>query len=258
MARSAVMMPTAKISRVLVAVDFDEASASALSLAGALAAAGDAELTVFHSAPYEVPAYFTPAQIEALEREREESRTAIARELREFAGRHVERAVRVLVGEGPPPDAVLRLAPAFDLVAVGTHRRHGPTRWWLGSVAEAIVRHAPRPILVVPAGATVPATGRAPTILAAGDRASGDAWAEMFRVAFGGSVSRAPDFPHCAPGQVQNADLIVLSMSADDSHAGLGAIVHVLKECVHPVLFVPAADALAKRTAGAQPDVRLT
>jgi hypothetical protein len=37
----------------------------------------------------------------------------------------------VMVGEGPTQDALVRLAPAFDLIAVGTCRRHGPQRWWL-------------------------------------------------------------------------------------------------------------------------------
>jgi hypothetical protein len=73
-----------------------------------------------------------------------------------------------VVGEGPPPDAMLRIVSGFDLIAVGTHRRHGPQRWWLGSVAEAIVQHSPRPVLVVPTGVSVPDTRRPPTILVAG------------------------------------------------------------------------------------------
>ena len=244
------MMPAAKISHVLVAVDFDEAAASVLSLAGALAAAGDAELTVFHSSTYDAPAYFTTAQIEALEREREQSRAAISDDLRELAGRYTNRAVRVLVGEGPPQDAILRLAPSFDLIAVGTHRRHGPMRWWLGSVAEAIVRHSPRPTLVVPAGAAVPAAQPALAILAAGaDCAACDAWAEVLRAAFGGSISRLPDLLHCAPDGVRNADLIVLSVPSAETHASLNAIVRVLKECVHPVLFVPSVDVVARESA---------
>jgi len=44
------MSPVTKISRVLVGVDFDDASASALKMAGVLASAWDAEITVFHAA----------------------------------------------------------------------------------------------------------------------------------------------------------------------------------------------------------------
>ena len=53
------MSPVAKISHVLVGVDFDEASASALKIAGMLASTWDADITVFHSATPEAPAYFT-------------------------------------------------------------------------------------------------------------------------------------------------------------------------------------------------------
>ena len=68
------MSPGMKISRVLVGVDFDDASASALKMAGVLASAWDAEITVVHAAALELPAYFTGAQIVALQAEREKSR----------------------------------------------------------------------------------------------------------------------------------------------------------------------------------------
>ena len=242
------MSPVAKISRVLVGVDFDEASASALSLAGALAAAWDAEITLLHSATLEVPAYFTGAQIVAIEAERERSRAAVGARLRRFAEQHVPRAVQVVVEEGPPADVMLRMALSFDLIVVGTHRRHGARRWWLGSVAEAVVRRSPRPVLVVAARAIVPETRRPLTILAAaGDAAAADAWIEVLVSTFGGNVVRSPDICQCAPDRLQNTDLIVLSMPADsDTH--FGAIVQVLKECVHPVLFVPSSDGIVERS----------
>jgi hypothetical protein len=90
------MSPVAKISRVLVGVDVDEASAAALKMAGALASSWDADITVFHSTTPEAPAYFTTDQIEALEAEREQSRASTADQLRVFAEQHVGRAVHVL------------------------------------------------------------------------------------------------------------------------------------------------------------------
>ena len=86
------MSLVAKISRVLVGVDFDEASASALKMAGVLASTWDADITVFHSSTPEAPAYFTADQIEALEAEREQSRAGTADQLRVFAEQHVRRA----------------------------------------------------------------------------------------------------------------------------------------------------------------------
>jgi hypothetical protein len=43
------MSPVAKVSRVLAGVDFDEASVSALKMAGVLASTRDADMTVFHA-----------------------------------------------------------------------------------------------------------------------------------------------------------------------------------------------------------------
>jgi nucleotide-binding universal stress UspA family protein len=244
------MTAMAKISRVLVGVDFDDASASALNMAGTLAAAADVELTLFHTTRFEAPAYFTAPQIEAIEAERAQNRDDTADRLRAFAVQHTPRSVRVIVEDGPPQDAILRIADAFDLIVVGTHRRHGPRRWWLGSVAEAVVRHSPRPVLVVPAGAAVAGTRDAPTILAAGGNdATADAWVDALRTALGARVIRSPDIQKCAPDGVQNADLIVLSMPAETgTHAQFGAIVQVLKECVHPVLFVPCPAGIVERS----------
>ena len=242
------MTGVAKISRVLVAVDFDEASAAALKRAASLAAACGADVTVFHAAIDEAPAYFTTSQIGQLAAEREQRHAAVTDELRAFAERHAVGAVSVMVGEGPPQDALRRIAPAFDLIAVGTHRRHGAQRWWLGSVAEAIVRHSPRPVLVVPTGVSEADTGRPPTILVAGEDAAADAWADLLGTAFGGNVERSLDIQQCSPDRLQQVDLIVLSTPAGANHSRLRDIAHVLKECVHPVLFVPSLEGFAERS----------
>ena len=242
------MSPAAKISRVLVGVDFDEASASALKIAGVLASTWDADITVFHASTPDAPAYFTADQIEMLQAERKQSRASTAAHVRAVAEEQVQRAVHVVVEEGPPEDALLRMAAGFDLIVVGTHRRHGARRWWLGSVAEAVVRRSPRPVLVVPAGAGVPEAGRPVTILAAGgDVDAGDAWVDVLSGRFTSTVVRSPDIDQCAPDRLEHADLIVLSMPAD-SGSHFGAMVHVLKECVHPLLFVPSADETVERS----------
>jgi nucleotide-binding universal stress UspA family protein len=238
----------AKISRVLVGVDLDDASASALKMAGVLASTWDADITVFHASTPDAPAYFTADQIATLEAEREQSRAGTAAQVRVFAEEQVQRAVHVVVEEGPPGDALVRMAAGFDLIVVGTHRRHGARRWWLGSVAETVVRRSPRPVLVVPAGAGVPDARRSITILAVGgDVGDGDAWVDVLRSTFAGTVVRSPEISHCAPDLLENSDLIVLSMPVDnDTH--FGAIVQVLKECVHPVLFVPSRDGIVERS----------
>ena len=245
------MTTATPISRVLVGVDFDDASAAALRMAGVLAAAWNASLTVFHSSQDEAPAYFTAAQFEQLEAERAQSRAASADRLHRFAAPHLPAAFRVEVGEGPPQDALLRMASAFDLVVVGTHRRHGPRRWWLGSIAEAVVRGSTRPVLVVPDGAVLPERNQDAAVLAVRhEDADGlDAWVEAMRSGFSGTVVGSVHARQCAPDVVRSADVLVVSMpSASDARVQPGAIVEMLKECVHPVLFVPIGNGILERS----------
>lgn len=240
-------MSAAKISRVLVGVDFDDASASALKVTAVLASAWDAAITVFHASMPDAPAYFTADQIETLEAERNQSRAALVAQLHLFATQNVRPSVEVMVEEGQPADTLRRVAADFDLIVVGTHRRHGVPRWWLGSVAEAVVRRSGRAVLVVPAGAGV-FEARRPTILAAGvQSAASEAWLDLLKITFGGDVVRAPDIQQCAPERLEGIDLIVLSMpAAGDSQ--FGAITQVLKACVHPVLFIPATSGTVERS----------
>lgn len=57
---------------------------------------------------------------------------------------------RVVVAEGVS-DLVLAQAVSWgaDLIVIGTHRRHGVDRFFMGSDAEQILRRAPVPVLLV-------------------------------------------------------------------------------------------------------------
>ena len=54
---------------------------------------------------------------------------------------------------GVPANEIIRLASErqVDLIVVGTHGRAGAWRLLKGSVAEAVIRHAPCPVLTVKA-----------------------------------------------------------------------------------------------------------
>ena len=62
-----------------------------------------------------------------------------------------DEAVTTVVREGDPATEVVDYAEAVDadLVATGTRGRHGEHAFLLGSVAEAVVRRAPMPVLTV-------------------------------------------------------------------------------------------------------------
>lgn len=61
-----------------------------------------------------------------------------------------EQAVAFVVA-GSPPDEIVKAAKDWpaDLIVIGSHGRTGVQRALLGSVAEAVTRHAPCPVLVV-------------------------------------------------------------------------------------------------------------
>ena len=79
--------------------------------------------------------------------------SAAEEEMLALGARHLGRypvVVHVVVGEEAPAE-ILAAAKAADaqLIVVGSHGRKGISHVFLGSVAEAVVRHATIPVLVV-------------------------------------------------------------------------------------------------------------
>jgi nucleotide-binding universal stress UspA family protein len=242
------MSPT--VNRVLVAVDFDAPSGAAVAAAGVIAEAFGAVLRVAHAASIEMPPYFTGGQLEALQRQRRDTRGRLANDLLAFTAPSTHMPVEVIVEEGPAADTILRLAVDSDLLVVGTHRLRGTRRWWLGSVAEAVVRRASVPVLVVPADATAEGLRRGATLVAPGgaDAAAVDPWVRALEDVLQMTVETTP-IARCGGDRLRHADLVVVPLPVGGADGPeFHAIVEVLKDCVHPVLFVPAAGAAVARS----------
>jgi nucleotide-binding universal stress UspA family protein len=143
---------------VLVAVDFGEASASAVAVGGFIAGKCRASLRLLHAETIEAPPYFTSDQMDQLERQRQTLRGQAEQFLARFGQQHTTEPFSMVIVEPPPADAIIRTAATADLVVMGTHGRHGPKRWWLGSVAERVLRDLPRPLLIVRADVRQPAS----------------------------------------------------------------------------------------------------
>jgi len=81
-------------------------------------------------------------------RTQEALRTVVDKKLLEARSRPVNLFLHARIGN--PAKEIVDLAgeAEADLVVVGTHGRHGVSRWVLGSVAERVVRYAPCPVLV--------------------------------------------------------------------------------------------------------------
>jgi nucleotide-binding universal stress UspA family protein len=138
------------IRSILVAVDFGEASARAVAVGGAIAArCRDASLRLLHAESIEAPAYFTSEQIDDLERQRHTITSQAEQFLSRFGRQHTAVPFIATVDRRPPSEAIVAAAASADLVVMGTHGRHGLQRWWLGSVAERVLRETRTPLLVV-------------------------------------------------------------------------------------------------------------
>ena len=137
---------------ILVPVDFSAPSEAALTYAFKLAAASSAELHVCHIIP-------VPHVLDALyERgfEPQESVKLIEQKARQrnkvlvySAGDSLK--LHLHCSEGEARDGVLEWAGKLkaDLIVMGTHGRQGAERFFMGSVAEAVVRRASCPVLTL-------------------------------------------------------------------------------------------------------------
>jgi nucleotide-binding universal stress UspA family protein len=140
-------------TKILLATDGSPHSDEALKYARDLALRDDAQAIVAH-AFLPLPAYLgEPWREQAIEQNLVEGR----RVADQAAERLREAGVDVLVAvvEGPPADAILRVADVrqCDLIVMGS-RGHGElASLLLGSVTHRVLAHAHAPVMIVKAAA---------------------------------------------------------------------------------------------------------
>jgi nucleotide-binding universal stress UspA family protein len=227
---------------VLVGADFGDASARALAIAGVVASAFDARLRALHAERFEPP-YFTLEQIARPEAERRMAQAAATAHLTQIAAGASAYRVESIVVDEPPVDAIVDAAATVDLIIVGTHGRRGPGRWWLGSVAERVVRAATIPVLVTRAAATPPRDVFARLVLVQDGRdadAAARTCAEHLASLAGGSLIEGGLVTQCKADVLQRASLVVMATRSDRPSWGMtDAVAKVLGACQRPVLFIP-------------------
>jgi nucleotide-binding universal stress UspA family protein len=142
-----------RLRKILVSTDFSPRSEEALRYAVEFSRQFGGRITLFHSVfvagafpAAEGPAYPTAVLIETM---RESAQKQMARVVEETEREEIIEAAEVRMG--PPLAELPALAKSggFDLVVCATRGLTGVRRVLLGSTAEAIVRHAPCPVLVV-------------------------------------------------------------------------------------------------------------
>jgi nucleotide-binding universal stress UspA family protein len=241
------IMMTARPRSILVAVDFGDASARAIAIGGALAERCGASLRLLHAGAFDLPPYMTSAPPPAGELATGSDRERATEFLADFGRRHAAAPVIPLVDDGAPVDAILRESATSDLVVMGTHGRRGLSRWWLGSVAERVLRETACPLLVahVEKDATSAAGTFTRILVHASPPLSGTnatAYAAMLADAFGGEVVDARYEPLEPALERTRATLLAVSMPAVRCGAWLSNIGEpIVRFCKRPILFVPEA-----------------
>jgi nucleotide-binding universal stress UspA family protein len=131
--------------RILVATDFSAAAEQALDAALVLAAP-NANVTLFHS--WQLPhsaAGINPGYAKLSQTIEESANERAAALKAKYEGDYV---IGTEITFGHPGSQIRERADDLDLIALGSHGRHGLRRFLLGSVAELTIRHAPCSVLV--------------------------------------------------------------------------------------------------------------
>jgi nucleotide-binding universal stress UspA family protein len=137
--------------RVLVAHDFSDRSADAVRAAGVWADAFEAEITLLHVVEPVVYPEFYAINVQSDDvttRLRDRATEALDDSASEILG---DRPVNTVVLVGRAADTIVAEASPenFDLVIMGTRGLSGLEQLVLGSVAEAVLRRCPVPLLTV-------------------------------------------------------------------------------------------------------------
>jgi universal stress protein A len=130
---------------ILVPLDFDDSSKAALDLAKQLAAAGDATLHLLHV----IAIVLAPGEAPSIVVTRAEEVKAA---LEKIAGDQLGGARhQIHTRSGDTAKGIVETAGDLhtDLIVMPTHGRRGLPHFFLGSVAERVVREAPCPVLTV-------------------------------------------------------------------------------------------------------------
>jgi nucleotide-binding universal stress UspA family protein len=143
---------------IVAAVDFSNATAGVLQMAGKLAKAFGAQLRLLHVVEPE-PSYtaygFTPDEFPALHAYQEEAKRRAASKLDDLLKSVVGNLPDATsqIAEGSPLHSLLDYVKETnaDMVVLGSHGHGVIASLLLGSVAEGMIRKASVPTVIVPA-----------------------------------------------------------------------------------------------------------
>ncbi len=133
--------------KVLCAVDFSPSTTLTIETARQIADANKGTVILFHVVPMPIEAIGQPLIIEPLGGAEEDARKRLNR----IASERLSHAYEIVVVTGDPAGAIIDAAQeqAADLIVMATHGRTGLSHFFLGSVAERVVRESSVPVMTV-------------------------------------------------------------------------------------------------------------
>ena len=148
-------MNNSTFRKIMVATDGSELVKKAVATAIEISKLENAKLYAVHVIPLDdyyssIPLAIDAEWIEAMEEHlRIEGKEAVA--YVENAGREANVEVESVILEGSPANDIVDYAEKndIDLIVMGSHGKTGIQRFLIGSVAENVVRHSKKPVLVV-------------------------------------------------------------------------------------------------------------
>ncbi len=129
------------MQKILVGTDTSASADLAVEAAVELARAHDAELVVLYvKPPLDAREVFDPRKL-----------PDATRYLESMLARFEGIKVRTRLETGDPAEVVCDVAEeeGIDTIVVGNRGTHGRKRWFLGSVPNAVVQHAPCSVFIV-------------------------------------------------------------------------------------------------------------
>lgn len=134
--------------KILCPLDFEENSMLALDTAADLARGNDGTVLVMHVVPMVVPPTGMPVYVDLYRGQEDTARQQLEAVARK---RLVGIKHELLTNVGEPAGVILQFAAksGADLIVMATHGRRGFSRFFLGSIAELVVRESPCPVLTV-------------------------------------------------------------------------------------------------------------
>ncbi|MGE0408406.1 MAG: universal stress protein [Amphiplicatus sp.] len=148
--------PSAPYRRVLIATDFSDASANAMRAADRLGLLTDVDIVLFNA--FDAPAQDIMLRASPTTQELNDyiagEKTRASGELADFARKIELKPMRQVVelADSSAAQSILKSANRLgaDLIVIGARGRSAVGRFFLGGVAESVLRHADRDVLVVP------------------------------------------------------------------------------------------------------------